>query len=173
MRPTSIPLGRFAGSIASLATSLMVSVRLDFELENVRGDVLRLLGDALRSDHHGGAADRGRPRPAGAFPDEDFVGIALNVMHLLGIDAEAVAHDLLEDRLMPLALGYAARKQCGSTRLVEPDFRALEALCRRAFDCVRKTDAAQLAALAPFLPAMLEARKVRETKRHIHALLEL
>src|SRR6202023_3495511 len=123
MRPTSIPLGRFAGSIASFATSLMVSVRLDFGLENTPSAKLISSASSWRmcaamcfafSVMRSAAiitaeppivADRGRRHPAGAFPDEDFVGIALNVMHLLGIDAEAVAHDLLEDRLMPLALG--------------------------------------------------------------------
>src|SRR5205814_10287190 len=39
-------------------------------------------------------------RAAGAFANRDLFGVALNVMHLIGIEAEPVADELFIDRLM-------------------------------------------------------------------------
>src|SRR5262249_52576101 len=128
--------GSLVGSIASCATSLMVSVRLVLGLENTPSAKLTsavsswsrwaAIALPLVGDRWGGIADRrsaqgGRARAAGAFAHEDLIGIALDVMHLVGVDAEAVAHDLLEDGLVALALGDAAGQQRRRARLVEPD----------------------------------------------------
>src|SRR5262249_47681752 len=117
--------------------------------------------------------ERGRARAAGALADEHLVGVALDVIDLVRIKPEAVADDLLENRLVALALGDAAGEQSDRAGLVEPYLGALEARRGRALDGVGKTDAAQLAALARFGASALEAGEIGERERHVHALLEL
>jgi hypothetical protein len=51
-----------------------------------------------RTDH------RCRARSAGAFAIENLVGIALNILSLVRVEAEAVANQLLEYGLVTLAL---------------------------------------------------------------------
>ena len=183
-----MPFGSFAGSMASFATSLMVSVRLVLGLEKTPSAKLMssastlsrwaaicfaLVDDPFRRHVDRRSADGGGARAAGALAEKDLVGVALHVMHLVGIEAEAVAHDLLEDGLVALALGDAAREQRDRAGLVEADLRAFETRRCRALDGVGEADAAQLAALARLRAALLEARDVGELERHVHALLEL
>ena len=172
------PLGRLVGSIASFATSLMVERavglgagehavgKIDLvgiELEEMRGNVLRLAGDPFGRDIDRRAADGGGARAAGAFADKDLIGIALDIVHLLRVEAEAVAHDLLEDRFVPLALGHAARP----ISVAVPDLsKRISAPSKpprgRALDGVGKADAAQLAALARLRAPLLEAARSRQ-----------
>src|SRR5262249_35599574 len=129
-------LGSLFGSMASLATSLMVSVRLVLGLENTPSAKLMSAASTLRrcaaialplvaiplgARRARRSADSGRARSAGAFAHEDLICVALDVMHLLRIDPEAVAHDLLENRLVALPLGDATGEQRRCPRLVEPD----------------------------------------------------
>ena len=143
------------------------------DLEQVGGELLRLGRDPFRRHVDGRSADGGGARAAGALAEKDLVGIALHVMDLVGIEAEAVAHDLLEDGLVALALGDAAREQRDGAGLVEPDLRAFETRRCRPLDGVGEADAAQLAVLARLRAALFEARDVGELERHVHALLEL
>ena len=76
--------------------------------EQMRGDRFRLLDDAVGRHQHGRAAQRRRARAAGALAERDLVGIALDVGDLIGVEAEPVAHQLLEDGLVPHALGDRA-----------------------------------------------------------------
>ena len=46
-----------------------------------------------------------------AVTKEDLIGITLDVVHLFGVEPEPVAHDLLENGLVALALGDAAGQQ--------------------------------------------------------------
>src|SRR5262249_26256311 len=105
--------------------------------------------------------------------DEHLVGVALDVIDLVRVEPEAVADDLLENRLVALALGDAAGEQRDRAGLVEPYLGALKALRGSALDGVGETDAAQLAALARFGAPALEAGEIGERERHVHALLEL
>src|SRR5262249_59163910 len=95
----------------------------------------------------------------------------LDVIDLVRVKPEAVAHDLLENRLVALALGDAAGEQRDRAGLVEPNLGALKALRGRALDGVGETDAAQLAALARFGAPALQARESGERERHGEALL--
>src|SRR5262249_12854931 len=130
-------------------------------------------GDPLGGRGARRSADGGRARSAGAFADEDLIGVALGVIDLVRVKPEAVAYDLLENRLVALALGDTAREQRDRAGLVEPDLGGLEALRGRALDGVGEADAAQLAPLARCGAAALEAGEIGERERHVHALLEL
>src|SRR6266481_4031598 len=126
------------------------------DVEEMRRDRLALGCDPLDRRGDRRSADGGRARSAGAFAHEDLISVALNVVHLLRIDAKAVAHDLLEDRLVALTLGNAAGQQGRRARLVKPDLGAFKALRCCALDRVGEPDAAQLAALARFAAPALE-----------------
>src|SRR5438105_15886079 len=101
-------------------------------------------------------AERGRTRTAGAFADRHLFGIALDVMHLAGIDSEPVAEQLLVDGFVPLALRDRAGQQRDGAGAVEADFRRFEPACRGALDRVRDAEAAQFAAPPRLPPAVLE-----------------
>src|SRR5207302_4150804 len=116
--------------------------------------------DPLDSRGDCGSPNGGGARAAGALADENLIGVALDVMHLVRIEPEAVAHDLLEDRLVALAMGDAAGEQRRGARFVESDLGAFEALRGRALDGVGQPDAAQLAALARFGPPPLESGEI-------------
>src|SRR5262249_19214738 len=141
--------------------------------EETGGDRFGLSGDPLGGRVDRRSADGGRARAAGALADEHLIGVALDVVDLVRVEPEAVAYDLLEDRLVALALGDAGGGQRARAGFVEPDLGPLEALCGRALDGVGEADAAQLAALARFGAPALEACEIGERERHVHALLEL
>ena len=84
-------------------------------------------------------------------------------MHVVGVETEAVAHDLLVDGLVPLALGDAAREQRDRAGLVEADFGAFEPAGRRALDGVGDADAGELAALARLRRAASRSRATSES----------
>ena len=115
--------------------------------EDGSGDGLRFGDDLLGREMNRRPAERRRTRAAGAFADRHLVGVALHVMHLIGMDAEPVAEQLLVDRFVPLALGDRARQQRYGAGAVEADFRRLEPARRGALDRVRDAEAAQFAAL--------------------------
>ena len=94
-------------------------------------------------------------------------------MHLIGVDAEPVAEQLLVDRLVPLPLGDRARQQGHGAAAVEADLGRLEAARRGALDRVRDAEAAQFAAAARLGAALLEPGEIGEVERHVEALLEL
>ncbi len=48
-------------------------------------------------------------------------------MNRCRIDAELVTHELLEHRLMPLAMRYRAGNQCHAARAIEPYLGAFDA----------------------------------------------
>ncbi len=113
-----MPSGRFV--YAASATSWIVTDRLGVprtenvavleldvgvgRLEQVRGDLLRLVGELAR--HHRGrrAADGRRARRVGAEAVRRVVGVALDHLDVGHRDAELVGDDLGERRLVALAL---------------------------------------------------------------------
>src|SRR5260370_37372745 len=118
-------------------------------------------------------AECSRTRAAGAFTDRDFLGVALDVMHLIGMDAEPVAEQLFVDRFVTLALGNRARQQGDGAAAVEADFRCFEAARRGALDRVRDAEAAEFTALARCRAALLEPGKIGNVERHVEALREI
>src|SRR5438552_17730550 len=108
------------------------------------------------------AAERGRARAARTFADRHLFGVALHVMHLIGVDAEAIAQELLVDRLMALALGDRARHQGHRAAAVEADLGRLETARCGALDRVGEAETAQFPAPARVGAALLEARGIGE-----------
>ena len=90
-----------------------------------------------------------------------------------GIDAEPVADDLLERGLVALALVVRAGEQRDRAAAIETDFGALGARRRGPLDGVGHADAAQLAALARFRAALLEALDVGQLQRLFHDVGEV
>ena len=72
--------------------------------EQVRGDLLRLVGELARHHRGGRAADRRRARRVGAEAVRRVVGVALHHLDVGDRDAELVGDDLGERRLVALAL---------------------------------------------------------------------
>ena len=110
-----MPSGRLGGSHASAAISaerhgaIGAGDRKDAVgecdvglrgLQQVGGDRFRLGDDLLGGEIDRRAAQRRRARAAAAFADRHLVGVALDVLHLVGVDAEPVADELLVDRLV-------------------------------------------------------------------------
>ena len=139
-------VGRFCRlERASLATSLMVMRAVGLrrrehavgefhvgrvDLERVRGDRASPLSIDLVGRHVKGRAGHGRrARAAGAFAEEHLVGVALDVSHLVRIEAEPVADDLLEHGLVALALAVRAGKHRRPCRCGRSALRRLR--CRR------------------------------------------
>src|SRR5580700_4398001 len=114
----------------------------------MRGDQLGFGQDLLDRHLEGRAAGRRRARAAGAFAEEDLLSVALHVVHVARIDAEAVADELLEDGFVALPLGDRAGEERQPARAVEADLGALETRSRGALDGVGHAEPAQLAALA-------------------------
>ena len=151
--PGSMSSGRLGGLNDSAAISATVSARLErgavkspsakstspaVGAEQMGGDRLGLDHDLLGREMDRRPAEGGRARAAGAFAVRDLVGVALHVMHLVGVDAEAIAQQLLVDRLVALALGDRARHQGHGAAAVEADLGRLEARRpRRARSCWR------------------------------------
>ena len=73
--------------------------------EQVCGNRFRLGDDLLGGEIDRRAAEGRGARAAGALADRDLLGVALDVMHLIGIEAEPVADELFVDRLVTHALG--------------------------------------------------------------------
>src|ERR1035437_1614379 len=78
----------------------------------MRGDRARLANDLLRRQVEGRAGHGRRARAAGAFAVEHLIGVALHVLHLVGIEPEPVADQLLEYGFVALALAIGAREYC-------------------------------------------------------------
>src|SRR6202140_1023614 len=106
-----------------------------------------------------------RARAAGAFGKEHLVGVTLDVSHLVRVEAEAVADDLLERGLVALALVDAAGEDRHRAGAVEPDLGAFEAGSSRALDGVGETKPAQLAVLARSRAARLKTAFVGGAQR--------
>jgi hypothetical protein len=128
----------------------------------MRGDCSRLDHDLLGREHHRRSAERRRTRAASPLADRDLVGIALDVLHLVGVHAEPVAQQLLEYRLVPHALGDRAGQQCRGAALVKAYFGCLETAGGGALDGVRETDAAQSAARFGLAATRLEPGEISE-----------
>ena len=112
------------------------------DVEHLRGDCLRLRDDLLGREMESRSGQSGRARSAGAFAEEHLVGVALDVLHLRRIEPEPVADDLLERRLVSLALAVRTGEHRHRAIAVETDFRTLERSCARALDRIGDAEAA-------------------------------
>ena len=130
--------------------------------EQMRGDRLRLIDDPLGREIDRRAAQGRRARATAALADRDLLGIALDVMHLVGTEAEPVADELLIDRLVPHALSDRARNHRHGAAAVEAQFGGLKAARRGALDRVGKAEATQFAAAMRLGAAPLEPGGVGE-----------
>src|SRR4029077_12084638 len=75
-----------------------------FDLQHMRRDRARLGHDLFGREMECRTGHRRRARTAGAFAIENLVGITLNILSLVRIEAEAIANQLLEYGLVALAL---------------------------------------------------------------------
>jgi len=60
------------------------------------------------------AADHHRARAVRAHAEGHAIGVAVDVLNVVGVETKALAEDLFERRLMPLAMRLGAHQQhCG------------------------------------------------------------
>ena len=95
----------------------------------MRRHLLALGDDLVGSDPQRRAGDHRRARAVRADAERDPVGVAVDVLHLVRIDAEPLVEHLLEHGLVPLALVLAAHQQGDVAARVKADFG--EFLARR------------------------------------------
>ena len=132
-----MPCGMFHATLAISAMSWMVLSLIgrafDEELaavvvdvfdggfEQVRGEELRLVLDLARRDGERGAADRRRPAAVRAPAHRRVVGVAVNHLHVVDVDAELVGDDLREGRLLALAVRRRADEHVHLAARMEAD----------------------------------------------------
>ena len=127
---------------------------------------LLALGDNLVGrDPQRRTADHGRARAVGADAERDPVGVAVDVLHLVRVDAEPLVEHLLEHGFVALALVLAAHQEHDIAARVEADFG--EFLARRGglFDRVGETDAAQSAAPLGLVAPRRKPVPIRQRQR--------
>src|SRR5258707_6071093 len=71
-------------------------------------DPLALLDHLAGGDVERAAADHGRARAHGAHAEGDAVGVAVDELHLRGVEAEPLVQDLLERGLVPRPCGLVS-----------------------------------------------------------------
>src|SRR6185437_7458528 len=141
-------------------------------LEHVRGNRTRF-GYYLFGCHmEGGACECRRSRPTGPFAVEHLIGVALNVLRLIWIEAQTVADQLFKYRLMALTLRVRAGEQNYRAGTVEADFCTFGTRRAGTLDSVRKTKSEQFTALASLRLAGLKSLAVGKLEREIHVLFE-
>src|SRR5271154_4161373 len=101
-----------------------------------------------------------------AKEEEDLVGVALEVLDVVGIEPETVADDLLEHGLVALPLVDRTGEQGRRAAAVEPNLGAFEARRAGALDGVGDAEAAQLAALLGVRAACRKSVDVGEPQCH-------
>ena len=126
-------------------------------LQQMRRELLALGDDLLADQDDGAAAHGGGARAAGAHAERDRVGVALDELDPLRIDAEPVHQDLRLDGGVALAVRDRAGDEGHAAERIEADFGGLDGRVGGLLDGVGDADAAQHAALRGFLAPRLEA----------------
>ena len=143
-------------------------------LEQVPGDHLALRDHLARRLEQGRAAQHRRTGAVGAHAEGHTVGVAVDELHVGGVDSETLVQDLLEHRLVTLALVLGAHQKGRRAARVEADLRILRLRGTGGLlDRIDDAEPAQLAALLRVLGAGRIARHVGQLDRHVHVLLEL
>src|SRR5688572_6013487 len=92
----------------------------------MRGKCCGLGGDLFDGTVESRSGERRRARAASALAKEHFVGIALNVLGLIGMDAQSITDELLEHSLVALPLRDTAGEQRERARSIETHLGAFE-----------------------------------------------
>src|SRR5204862_413709 len=86
--------------------------------------------------------------------DLEFAGVAIDVLHLGGVEPEPLVEDLLEHGLVALALVLAAHQQHRVAAGMKADLGKFLARPGRLLDRIGEADAAELAAALRVLAAL-------------------
>ena len=129
-------------------------------LQQVRGDSLALVDHLLCGERQRGTADHHRARSVRTHAKCDAVGVAVDELHFLRVDAEAVAQDLLEDSFVPLSVRLCAHQQDRTAARLKPDFRVFGRRSGGLLDRVGEAEATQHATRTRCLAPRREARAV-------------
>src|SRR5262249_22637907 len=113
-------------------------------LEEVGGDLLRLVADLARRHRAGGARGRRRAAGVGAEAVGPGVGVALLDLHRRGRDAELLGDDLRVGGLVPLPLRLGAEARDRLPRRVDADLRRIEHFDSDDVEVLRRTGADDL-----------------------------
>ena len=113
-------------------------------LEQVRGDLARLVADLARGHGRGRAGDRRRAAGVGAQAVGRGVGVALLDLDVGDRDAELLGDDLGVGRLVALALRLDAEAGDGLAGRVDADLARVEHLDAEDVEVVRRAGADDL-----------------------------
>ena len=141
-------------------------------LQQARGDLLALGDDLVRRGPQRGAADDGRARAHGAHAEADALGVAVDVAHVGRVEPEALVQDLLERRLVPLALVLRSHQERGAAARREADLGELRLRAGRLLDRVHDGQPAEHAPFPCRLAAGRKTGDVGELQRLFHVLVE-
>ena len=162
-------LGRHALHLELVVGPLDVGLA---DLEQMRGNLARLLADAARGHHDGGAGDRRAAARVGAEAVGRRVGVAFLDHDVLRIEPQLLGDDLRPGRFVPLALRLGARAHDAGAGRMDADLGAVEHLDAEDVEVLRRpgahhfgerreADAHQLAARA-LLRLLLQQRRVAD-----------
>ena len=170
--PRDLPHGQCPVGLRAGENSLREVDVGDIDAEQMGGKRLRLGGDLFDRAVECRSGERRRARASRSLAEKDLVGVALHVLRLIGMNAEAVADELLEHGLVALALRDASGKQRDRARTVEAHLGALESERAGTLDRIGNAQAAQLAALARLRAALGEPRDVGASHPLVEDLFE-
>ena len=183
-----MPGGISAGWNAIAATSRMSSERLvplraelpvreiDAVFGNLQcmsGDAAALVDDLLHRANERGAPQSRHPRATGAVAVGDDIRVALDIPDLLEIEPQALGNQLLEDRLMTLAVGVRAHEHGRMALAVEADLAALVVTAGRLLDGVGDPEPQEPARCGRCRAPRLEPLGVDHRQGMVHVPLEL
>ena len=142
-------------------------------LQVVGSNPAAFLDDFLRCAEECGATQAGDAGAAGSVAVVDHIGVALDIADLLEFEAEFFGQQLLENRLMALAVRMSAHEDGNVTFLVETDFAAFVEHAGRLLDCIGHPKATQFAFGLRLRTPGFEAGCVRHLQRPVHVPFEL
>src|ERR1700738_3533301 len=126
--------------------------------EQVRREPLALVDDFTGREAQRRTADDHRARAVRAHAEGHPIGVAVDVLDVVRVEAEPLAEDLLECRLMPLTMRLGPHQQHRGAARIETDFGIFRYRAGSRFDRVGEPDAAQHAAPRRLLAPWWEAR---------------
>ena len=139
----------------------------------MRRDAFGLFDHLLRRDRQCRAANNHRTRSIRPHTECDAVGIAVDELYVIWIDAKTLTQDLLEHRLVALAVRLSAHQPNGAATWVEANLSVFRRWTRRLFDRVSEADATQHAPRAGRLAPSGEVGVVGRLQCEFHVALEL
>ena len=146
-------------------------------LQQMGGDTLGLVDNLFRRPLQRRAADADRARAKGSFAVGHHVGVAIDDVDLIEVEAEQFRSDLAERRFVSLSVGVGTHRHGDAAIAFETNCGAF-LVCHRQwpagdFDNASDAEAAQLSLFARSCAPGFEAGAVGRLDCHVHDRLEV